>query len=682
MYLPRLIALLVCCAVAGSAHAADPEPLAGLFGSYYDTMDLTGPRVTRVDPQLSFTWTSGTSPIAGIAANTWSARWTGHIVAPATGSITIATRSDDGIEVWIDRKLVIRNWTNHGPTRNAATVAMAAGQSYEIIVSYYNNTGGGVAELLWTYGGNPETAVPSSHLRAADITQQDLPPAGGSGFEVAYYNNDYFAGAPIPGGYAAKIAYNWGTKAPIAGITGYRWSGIWRGTLEAPVTDTYTLMTSHTGSLLVYLDGKLVINKAKRGSNVTATYTVPLVAGSRHPIEVRFANPDTSAKLSLFWSATTILPGLLPGSQVFAPVADTTPFAIDSIDARISPVWIAGQASRSAAIIEASVDDLPLPTIRGGTTWFLDDIGSADGPPGLRLQPKQTRTVAITVDGQTQTRHVQWETIDLANTYGIDPLTIRRGDSLLLTHAGEGELLEIDTDFRESLGFRPAQTGVAGEGIAVPFPASGTFLVRARVGGQLAGSMTVRVVGVDLKGPIACEILYPRNKDVAVSHPSLVSFGADDPQALLCSVTGPVTGGSRLSLCPTDGSRPTLLARLGADGPVIARHHIDTFMIESTVKRKTPIEIVYPDGSYLCFASLIMTPGVPNLDVKMHCFKAGVTFVTGSVNMTVNTSDFVPVTGSTVGATKFTYELIMGANVGGGACHNFVVHQNNVQISY
>lgn len=684
MRLPSLVALWMCCLMAGAAHAVDPEPQAGLFGSYFDTMDLTGPRITRVDPQLSYAWTSGASPLTGIAANTWSARWTGYIVAPATGSITIATKSDDGIEVWIDRKLVIRNWTDHGSTRNAATVAMAAGQRYEIIVSYYNNSGPGVTELLWAYGGAAESVVPSTHLIAADIGGEALPPAGGTGFEVTYFNNDYFAGAPIPGGNAAKIAYTWGSKAPVAGITGYRWSGVWRGTLEAPVSDTYTLMTSHTGSLLVYLDGKLIINSAKRGSNVTSTYTVPLVGGSRHAIELRFANPDTSASLSLFWSAASILPGLLPGSQVFAPVADATPFLVDSIDARVNPVWVAGRASRAVATVEAQVDGQPLAAMRGGTMWFLDDAGSTMGqPPGLRLQPGQPRTVAIMVDGQTETRQLVWETIDLADTYGIDPMTIRRGDSLLLTHAGDaGETLEIDTDFRESLGFRPALAGIAGQGVAVPFPASGTFVVRARIGGRLGGSLTVRVVGADLKGPIACEILYPRIKDVAVSHPTLVSFGADDPEALLCSVTGPVTGGSRLSLCPTNASRPALLARLGADGPVIARQQIDTFMIESTIKRKTPIEVVYPDGSYLCFGSLIMTPGVPALDVKMNCFKAGVTFVNGSVNMTVNTSNFVPVTGSTVGSTKFTYEMIMGANVSGGVCHSFVVYQNNVQISY
>ena len=680
---PKLVALLICCAVAGLLHAADPEPVAGLFGSYYDTMDPTGPRVTRVDPQLSFVWASEASPLAGVAANTWSARWTGYLVAPATGSITIGTNSDDGVEVWIDRKVVIRNWSDHGATRNAATVAMAAGQRYEIIVSYYNNTGPGVTELLWAYGGNPETTVPSTHLVAADILGQELPPAGGSGFDVTYYNNDSFAGAPIAGGSATKVAYSWGSHAPIAGITGYRWSGVWRGMLEAPFTDTYTLMTAHTGCLLVYVDGQLVINRASRGSHVTSTYTVPLVAGSRHPIEVRFANPDTSASLSLFWSATAILPSLLPGSQVFAPVADATPFAVDAIDARVNPLWIAGRASRSAAIVEVSVDNKPLSPIRGGTMWFVDEVGSAAGQsPGLRLQPGQERTVSITVDGQTETRHVRWETIDLANTYGIDPMTVRRGDSLLLTHAGDGELLEIDTDFRESLGFRPVLTGVAGQATAVPFPASGTFLVRARVGGQLGGSLTVRVVSADLNGPIACEILYTRVKDVAVSHPALVSFGADDPRALLCLGIGPVSGGSRLSLCPTEASRPALLARLGTDGPVIARQPIDAFTIESTIKRKTPVEVVYPDGSYLCFGSLILTPGVPSLEVQMHCFKAGVTFVNGSVNLTVKSSDFVPMTGSTVGASTFTYEMIMGANVGGGVCHSFVVYQHNVQISY
>jgi len=754
MRVPSLIAMMACCVLGGVANGADPVPINGLLGSYYDTDNLSGPRVTRVDPKLAFAWATNDGPVAGVAPTTWSARWSGYIVAPASGSVTIATNSDDGIEVWIDRKLVIRNWTDHASTHNAGAVAMAAGQRYEIIVKYYNNYGPGVTRLLWSYGDNPEVDVPTSNLVAADIVEQDMPPGTGTGFEVSYYNNDAFSGVPISGPPPSSVNYNWGINPPITGITGYRWSGIWRGILEAPVTDIYTLTASESGCLLVYLDGRLVINRAQRGTNVTATFTAPLAAGSRHPIEIRFSNPDVSAKLSFFWSATGILPALVPASRIFSPTVDITPFHVATIDARVNPIWIAGAASRSVAGVEAKVAGSSTCVVRGGTQWYIDTASVAGLPPGLLVQPGQIREISVSVEGKTEARTISWETLDLANTYGIDPMTIRRGDSLLLTHEGSAsEELEIDVDYHAvapPLGdiatytacssegqsftlpgtcdvaygangkfvYRAAQTGtiaftnstfgdpivgvgkkgyyrvvcpvgfhssftsIAGQSVPVQFLKVGTVVVKARVGGRLAGSLTVRVVGVDFRGPVACEILFERIKDVQASHPELVCFSADDDLALQCSINSPISGGQRLNLRPTNGSRPTLQARLGSDGPVIARQVIDTFSIESTVKHKIPIDAVYPDGSMLCSAKLIQVPSVPNLEVRMNCFKAGVSFVSGSVNMTINTSDFTPIPFSTTGSAWFPYQMIMGAMVGGGVCHSFVVYQDGVQVSY
>lgn len=655
----------------------------GLDAAYFDNIDLTGTSVSRTDSQVSFTWANGASPISGIAPNTWSARWTGYIVAPISGAITLATNSDDGIEVWVDRKPVIRNWTDHGPTRNTGTVAMAAGQKYEIIVNYYNNTNSGVAQLLWSYASQPEVIIPSSYLIAANISGAELPPGNGTGFTVSYYNNDYFAGAAVGTATATAINNAWGTKPPVAGITGFRWSGIWRGVLEAPLTDTYTFMVSYTGSVLVYLDGALVLNGAQRATNGMVSVAIPLTAGSRHPIEIRYANPDTSASLALHWSATGILPAILPGNRIFAPATDNTPFFVGTINARVNPAWIAGQAPRSATGVTAQVDGKATHVVRGGTQWFIDTASVAGLPPGLVLQAGQTRNVSVSVEGKTESNVVTWETIDLANTYGIDPMTLRRGDSLLLTHAGSGEVLELDVDYHVAPAtFQPAYTGTAGQAIPVQFPKAGTFVVKARVGGQLAGSLTVRVVGVDLQGPIACEILYQRSKDVLVTHPDLVSFKADDELSLLCSLNSTIPGGQRLNLRPISGSPSCLQARLGSDGPVIAYRPIDSFMLETTAKRVVPVEETYPDGSRLCFAALIQSPHVGGLVIKMNCFKSGVTFEDGQVNKTISTSEFTSIPSFIRGEARYVYRLIMAGSVSGGVCHSFVAYQNSVQVSY
>lgn len=44
------------------------------------------------------------------------------------GTFEVSTISDDGVRVWIDGKLVIDNWTWHGPTLDKATVTLAKGK--------------------------------------------------------------------------------------------------------------------------------------------------------------------------------------------------------------------------------------------------------------------------------------------------------------------------------------------------------------------------------------------------------------------------------------------------------------------------------------------------------------------------------------------------------------------------
>ena len=62
----------------------------GLSATYFDNIDFTGTTVTRVDPTVNFVWGLG-SPAAGIAADTYSARWTGRIEPPVTETYTFFT---------------------------------------------------------------------------------------------------------------------------------------------------------------------------------------------------------------------------------------------------------------------------------------------------------------------------------------------------------------------------------------------------------------------------------------------------------------------------------------------------------------------------------------------------------------------------------------------------------------
>ncbi|MEJ8856025.1 PA14 domain-containing protein [Variovorax robiniae] len=145
----------------------NPGTGTGLLGSYFNNTTLTGtPALVRVE-SVDFDWGNG-APGATVNADYYSARWTGMIEAPASGSYQFRTLSDDGIRVWIDGKLVIDNWTLHGPTYNeSAALNLVAGQLYSIKIEFYEATGWAVTRLQWkTPDAADYAATPAARLYA------------------------------------------------------------------------------------------------------------------------------------------------------------------------------------------------------------------------------------------------------------------------------------------------------------------------------------------------------------------------------------------------------------------------------------------------------------------------------------------------------------------------------------
>ena len=76
----------------------------GLNGEYYDNINLTALRLTRVDSTVDFDWGTG-SPDASIGADTFSVRWTGQVVPLYSQTYTFYTTSDDGVRLWVNGQL-------------------------------------------------------------------------------------------------------------------------------------------------------------------------------------------------------------------------------------------------------------------------------------------------------------------------------------------------------------------------------------------------------------------------------------------------------------------------------------------------------------------------------------------------------------------------------------------------
>jgi hypothetical protein len=140
----------------------------GLTGAYYNNTTHSGaPVLTRTDPVVNFNFGTG-SPDPAVSVDNFSVRWTGEVLAPATGDYTFATNSDDGVRLRVNGELVIDNWSFHGDTLNmSAPVRLTAGERYDISLEFFEGGAAAVIRLQWSYPGQSLQAIPTSQLYPA-----------------------------------------------------------------------------------------------------------------------------------------------------------------------------------------------------------------------------------------------------------------------------------------------------------------------------------------------------------------------------------------------------------------------------------------------------------------------------------------------------------------------------------
>ncbi|MCK5225077.1 MAG: glycoside hydrolase family 3 C-terminal domain-containing protein [Planctomycetes bacterium] len=121
----------------------------GLLGEYYNNIYLSGePTVRKIDATVDFDW-GVDSPSASINSDGFSVRWTGKLTPEKTGEYELAATNDDGSRLFLDDKLLIDDWTDHGTETHSVKVTLEAGREYDIRFEYYEKFGGAVAKLSW-----------------------------------------------------------------------------------------------------------------------------------------------------------------------------------------------------------------------------------------------------------------------------------------------------------------------------------------------------------------------------------------------------------------------------------------------------------------------------------------------------------------------------------------------------
>ena len=135
----------------------------GVKGDYYIGTDLRDIVLTRMDPQINFSWGEG-SPDPLVNVDNFSARWTGEVEAAYTETYTFYTISDDGVRLWVDGRQLIDDWNDHGDTENRGNIDLVSGNTYSLVLEYYENVGGASAQLRWSSPSTPKALIPQAAL--------------------------------------------------------------------------------------------------------------------------------------------------------------------------------------------------------------------------------------------------------------------------------------------------------------------------------------------------------------------------------------------------------------------------------------------------------------------------------------------------------------------------------------
>lgn len=146
----RIIGLAL--ALAGYPGWAQGQALPagdGLVGAYYRGVEFDKLVLQRRDATIDFDW-DFRPPGPNLPSNYFSVRWTGWLMAPATGRFLFHARVDDGIRVWVDDELILDEWRPQVVRDFTATVTLKQGTAYRLKVEYFQDVRDTRAFLNWS----------------------------------------------------------------------------------------------------------------------------------------------------------------------------------------------------------------------------------------------------------------------------------------------------------------------------------------------------------------------------------------------------------------------------------------------------------------------------------------------------------------------------------------------------
>jgi beta-glucosidase len=136
----------------------------GLTAMYFGNHRFEGePVVTRIDSVVDFSWWDE-APIAGMPRDSFSVRWSGTLIPPASGRYALGVRIFGGARLFLDDSLFVEYSDRHVVMTRWEYVDLDAGVPRSVRVEYLDRRADAIIQLVWA---KPDPALRQSALEAA-----------------------------------------------------------------------------------------------------------------------------------------------------------------------------------------------------------------------------------------------------------------------------------------------------------------------------------------------------------------------------------------------------------------------------------------------------------------------------------------------------------------------------------
>lgn len=152
----RHLFLLFCLLWGVSFAQSGKELRKGLVGVLYDDTELQRP------VSAWYLKTLNSDSVQWQSRHDFSARWTGYLKAPVSGTVSFHGEADNEVWVSIDGKTVIDTWNGKQKTKGA--LQLIAGRFYPILVKYRQINGISYLKMSWAFPGKQPAPLQSSVL--------------------------------------------------------------------------------------------------------------------------------------------------------------------------------------------------------------------------------------------------------------------------------------------------------------------------------------------------------------------------------------------------------------------------------------------------------------------------------------------------------------------------------------